>query len=83
MAHQFGKFSRQVRVKTCRFPEDEIEKTISEGPGRLGQLIAQAGNQLPEAFPDTVAGPIFAGLKMHGRNQLAHLSLKRRDGHGR
>jgi serine/threonine-protein kinase HipA len=50
-------------AKACRFPTNEMEKIISEIPGRMDQVIDEVGKKLPASFPDAVAGPIFNGMK--------------------
>lgn len=50
-------------AKACRFPTDEMEKIIAEILDRLDQVIAEVSAELPDSFPDSVAGPIFDGMK--------------------
>jgi serine/threonine-protein kinase HipA len=57
-------------AKKCHFPVDEIEKIIAEVLDQLDRVIDQVSNQLPETFPDAVAGPIFSGMR-NARDKLA------------
>ncbi|MFO7811545.1 MAG: type II toxin-antitoxin system HipA family toxin [Pelovirga sp.] len=50
-------------AKACRFPTNEMEKIIAGILDRLDQVIAEVSAELPESFPDAVAGPIFDGMK--------------------
>jgi serine/threonine-protein kinase HipA len=50
-------------AQSCHFPADELDKIIIEALDRLDQVINQVGDQLPETFPEAVAGPIFAGMR--------------------
>jgi len=56
-------------AKKCHFPVDEIEEIIAEVLDRLDRVIDQVSNQLPETFPDAVAGPIFSGMR-NARDKL-------------
>ncbi len=51
-------------AKACHFPSDEMEEIIAAVLGRLDQVIDQVGGQLQATFPDSVAGPIFDGMRM-------------------
>ena len=50
-------------AKACHFPADGMEEIIAETLGHLDQVINQVSAQLPDSFPDDVAGPIFNGMR--------------------
>ncbi len=60
-------------AKACHFPADGMEEIIAEVLGRLDQVIDQVRAQLPDSFPDAVAGPIFNGMRT-ARDKLVRSS---------
>lgn len=65
-------------AKACHFPVDEMESIIAETLDRLDQVIDEVSTQLPEAFPESVAGPIFNGMKTT-RDKLIRSRLPKED----
>ena len=50
-------------AKRCNFPEDEMIQIIERILSRVDRVVEQVNSELPEAFPDDVAAPIFDGMK--------------------
>ena len=50
-------------AKACHFPVNGMEEIIAGILGRLDQVVDQVSTQLPNSFPDAVAGPIFNGMR--------------------
>jgi serine/threonine-protein kinase HipA len=46
-----------------RFPSDEMEAIIDLALARMDDVIAGVAGQLPQSFPEDVAGPIFNGMR--------------------
>lgn len=57
-------------AKQGRFPAEEMDAVINDVLERMDEVIDQVGNRLPATFPESVAGPVFAGL-VAAREKLA------------
>ncbi|MFO7713028.1 type II toxin-antitoxin system HipA family toxin [Desulfosarcina sp.] len=49
--------------KACRFPPDEMEAIIDRTLAKMDDVITGVAGQLPPAFPEEVAGPVFNGMR--------------------
>ena len=57
-------------AKHCRFSAEEMDAVINDVLERMDDVIDQVGNRLPSTFPESVAGPVFAGM-VAAREKLA------------
>lgn len=49
-------------AKQGRFPAEEMDAVINDVLERMDEVIDQVGTRLPSTFPESVAGPVFAGM---------------------
>ncbi len=52
-----------LTAKACNFPAEEMSEIIDSILGKVDCVVEQVRAELPEGFPEEVAGPIFEGMK--------------------
>lgn len=56
----------------CNFPADQVKMIVEELTEKMDTVIEQVQQLIPKEFPDRVASPIFAGMKMAREYFLKH-----------